>query len=394
MPESITPEAFLANYWQKRPVLLQQTLTNVALPTLSPDELAWLATQPDVESRIVFTERTGSQEAYRVEHGPFDETYLRKLPASDWTILVHDVDKHLPELAAWFAQVPFIPKWRIDDLMVSFAAPGGSVGPHKDNYDVFLCQDVGTRHWRVSEDRSLPQDENSSDLALLRPFAEMVMYDCTQGDVLYLPPGIAHWGIAADKCMTFSIGMRAPDKLELAVCAARVLSHHLVNEPGQPEERDDEFYADPDLLSDECCGARISSRSLERLFEQDLIDRSVDLATAAIIFGSQVTDPKAWLDPDQPSDQEIRLVSTGDKALSAHGMARFAWYQDSDTGIVFVNGQARESNRVCTQFFRQLCERGTVQSAEIQELNGSQANGGFLVWLLEAGAFDLQTSDE
>ena len=120
------------------------------MPVLEPDELAWLATLPDVESRLVFTEGTRANARYRVEHGPFEEQRLSELPQSNWTLLVQDVEKHLPDFRQWFECVTFVPDWRIDDLMISFAAPGGSVGPHQDNYDVFLCQGMGRREWRLA----------------------------------------------------------------------------------------------------------------------------------------------------------------------------------------------------------------------------------------------------
>lgn len=373
---------------------MPQTLARAALPTLEPDELAWLATQPDVESRIVFTERSGSGIAYRLELGPFEEEYLSGLPDNDWTLLVQDVDKHLPDFSAWFEQVSFIPKWRIDDLMVSFAAPGGSVGPHKDNYDVFLCQGAGTRHWRISEDGSVPPDDNATDLALLLPFEETATYECTRGDILYLPPDIPHWGIATDRCTTYSIGMRAPNKSELAVCASRVLSQGPVDSPVEANTGNNEFYTDRDLRQDESAGTRISLRSIERLFEQGLIERTLGTYQAAIIFGSQVTDPKAWLDPDKPSNGEIRRAMTGIETLSLHGMAQLAWFQENEIGLAFVNGEARDSSRVCTRFFHKLCDDGNLQPAQIQELNAATSGSAFLGWLLENGAFDLGAINE
>ena len=116
-------------------------------PSMSRNELGWLATLDDVESRIVFIDRSATSSHYRVETGPFDTEFLQNLPKRDWTLLIHDVEKHLPAMRAVLQVVPFIPDWRVDDLMVSFAAPGGGVGPHRDNYDVFLCQGTGIRNW-------------------------------------------------------------------------------------------------------------------------------------------------------------------------------------------------------------------------------------------------------
>ena len=152
-PIDMSAERFLATCWQKTPLHLPGALDSES-PALSGEELAWLATLDDVESRLVFTERHDGGTRYRVESGPFDEELLSSLPDSDWTLLVQDVEKHLPDFRQLLSLVPFIPDWRIDDLMISFAAPGGSVGPHKDNYDVFLCQGSGHREWRIDNNSS------------------------------------------------------------------------------------------------------------------------------------------------------------------------------------------------------------------------------------------------
>lgn len=389
MPRSTTPREFLATYWQKRPVLLPQTLKNAPLPQLTPEELAWLATQPDVESRIVFTERTDKKVSYRVEHGPFEEDYLAALPDQDWTLLVQDIDKHLPDFVAWFAEVPFVPGWRFDDLMASFAAPGGSVGPHMDNYDVFLCQGSGIRRWQLSDDRSPTPDDNATDLALLRPFDASTTHDCRQGDVLYLPPGVPHWGVAAEKCVTYSIGMRAPARQELAACASRIYSRSSENIWREDNSSNDVFYVDPDLELEEVAGAQISGRSIERLYEQNLVDHTLDPGEAAIVLGSQATDPKAWLDPEKLSLDEAQLAASGHKRLNVHGMARMAWYEDRETRICFVNGEAREVNPACVEMLRRLYDHGSVLPAHIQAIKQAPEGTEFLLWLLERGAFDV-----
>ena len=172
---------------------------------ITADELAGLALEPYVESRII--ERDGGE--YRLHHGPFDEAaFNRQLP---WTLLVQAVDHWLPEVAALRQLVSFLPGWRIDDVMVSYAGDGGSVGPHYDNYDVFLLQGEGCRRWRVGqwcgEDEPLvPHGE----LRILARFEEQADYLLEPGDILYLPPRVAHWGIAEGECTTFSIGFRAP----------------------------------------------------------------------------------------------------------------------------------------------------------------------------------------
>lgn len=310
-------------------------------PTISRNELAWLATLDDVESRIVFTEPRGNKRAYRVEAGPFDAEFLRSLPKRDWTLLVHDVDKHLPSMRRLFRYVSFIPDWRIDDLMISFAAPGGSVGPHMDKYDVFLCQGIGVRAWRFATGNVEADPSASDDLALLQEFGHGDSCRAGKGDVLYLPPDVPHWGVAKRACLTYSIGMRAPT-----------------------------FYADPDLRLSEARPGYLSPQALRRA------------GSHAEMLGSSVTELKQWLRPDAPAPSDIASIlatSSAPQRLRLHGMTRIAY----DDGAVYVNGAARPLQPSERAALQALCER--------RRLDRSSATGighECLQWLLEQGTFE------
>lgn len=386
---SLSPESFLEKYWQKQTLFLPGA-ADADLPSLDANELAWLATLPDVESRLVFTERTDSKTGYRVEQGPFREDDLKALPAEDWTLLVQDVDKHLPAFREYFGQVPFIPSWRIDDLMVSFAAPGGSVGPHKDNYDVFLCQGKGSRNWLVSDDRSAPADPSIRSLSLLKPFEPTQERLCNVGDVLYVPPGIPHWGIAKEFCTTYSIGMRAPTRAELATGYARVYS------PGSdaPTVEDDRssltFYADSDLQPGEADNGQISVASARRAKEQKLLDEARSDEELMLVLGSVVTDPKAWLDPDQPSAGDVEAVLQGRRELRVHGMALITWCESDDFRFVFVNGSARRIPASATGLVRALCVDRVAHRDAILALAAHREGLEFISWLLDHGLLDIE----
>ncbi|HEY6723776.1 MAG TPA: cupin domain-containing protein [Polyangiaceae bacterium] len=216
---SLTHEEFLRRHWQQRPLLVRGALPGFQAP-LSADDLAGLACEADVESRLVSGRLGGG---WQLEHGPFEEETLARLPEREWTLLVQDVDKWVPEVAALLALFRFIPDWRIDDIMVSFAAPGGSVGPHTDQYDVFLLQAQGRRRWQLSEhfDRALLPDV---DLKILERFSPEQEFVVEPGDLLYLPPNVAHYGLALDAAMTLSIGFRAPNQRELiGACAEQLI---------------------------------------------------------------------------------------------------------------------------------------------------------------------------
>ena len=361
-PDAITPQTFLREYWQKSALPMPRALPG-RLPEIDEDELAWLAMQDDVESRLVFTERSGQRNTYRVEHGPFDEQRLRELPEENWTLLVNDVEKHLPELRAWIAAVNFIPDWRIDDLMISFAAPGGGVGPHSDNYDVFLCQGSGTRQWRICND-SVPADPAASeDIALLQPFDGEIR-TCGHGDVLYLPPGVAHWGVAEDKCMTYSIGMRAPR-----------LSDLLSSLVGTAE---DPFYADADLATTEAAAGYISADALRRA--RDLLQQAANMSDSEIgaLLGRYVTRPKGWLRPDG-SDAPLNPG----RVLQLHGMARIAW----DEERIYINGASRSLSPAQRDLVVKLCEERTLDCSLIPELLLKVELRQLIEWLQTQGAF-------
>jgi len=357
-------------------------------PALEADELAWLALQQDVEARLVFTRRTDAKVAYELRQGPFESSAFTALPRIDWTLLVNDVDKHLPDFRAFFAHINFLPDWRIDDLMVSFAAPGGSVGPHVDHYDVFLVQGKGRRRWAVgSADRTEPADD-ASGLSLVRPFEPDATWDAAEGDVLYLPPGIPHWGIATDDCVTYSIGMRAPTMRELAFGYARV-----TGTDGTAVTADPVFYADPDLGPDEAVPGCIHPRAVDRIRQQELLGPDVDDVTLAQTLGCVMTDPKAWLMPDPPGRQRVDALLMQPVDLAVHGMARIAWHPAARLQV-FVNGDAFEADPGLLAFVKRICERRAVDAAEIAAAASVRDGAELVRWMLNEGLFDVDRSDK
>jgi 50S ribosomal protein L16 3-hydroxylase len=206
----ISPEQFLEEYWHKKPLLIRGAIPNFQ-GIISPNELAGLACEEGVQSRLVSRQKS----QWSCEDGPFSEKRFARLPKKDWSLLVQSVNYYLPEAQKLVEQFNFIPYARLDDLMVSFAPDGGGVGPHFDSYDVFLLQGLGQRLWKVShqEDLSLVED---APLRILKNFETDEEWTLSPGDMLYLPPHLAHWGIAVGECMTYSIGFRAPSASELA----------------------------------------------------------------------------------------------------------------------------------------------------------------------------------
>lgn len=359
---------FLDRHWQKSPLFLPQAVERLR-PAVSRNELAWLATLDDVESRLVFTDRGGGRVRYRAESGPFDAGYLVGLPRRDWTLLVHDVEKHLPTMRRLFDYVPFIPDWRIDDLMVSFAAPGGGVGPHRDNYDVFLCQGIGGREWHVAPGHVADDPAASDDLALTAPFEGQV-HTAREGDVLYLPPSVAHWGTATRACITYSIGMRAPQRSDL-----------LAGLPDSSQENP--FYIDPDLAPGESVPGCIAPAAIERAMRLVGMTNG-DRHRIAETLGRYVTQPKDWIAPDKADSAEAAGVVhalTRGLTLRVHGMARIAW----DDRNLYVNGACRPRSGTDSSWLESICARRSVSGT--RSLSPELLD--CLKWMLQEGAFEL-----
>jgi 50S ribosomal protein L16 3-hydroxylase len=370
LPGNLTAKTFLKRYWQKQPLFMPGALARVR-PSITRNELGWLATLDDVESRLVFVERKQNRCHYRAETGPFEPKYLQDLPKRDWTLLVHDVEKHLPAMRALFQQVPFIPDWRIDDLMVSFAAPGGGVGPHKDNYDVFLCQGIGVRNWHFTMDNVIADPDASDELALLAEFTGDADLNTTAGDVLYLPPGVAHWGTARRACMTYSIGMRAPELSDFS-CS-----------PESAIPNKNNFYRDPDLYTGEARSGYISRASAKRaLLLLGLSNsRHDDVATA---LGRFATETKDWLKPEgagaEETEEILEILRDGGR-LHVHGMSQIAF----DDRMLFVNGSSMALPRNAAALIEKICADRSLSGAVCDDVEHCE----MIRWMLQSGAFEI-----
>ena len=320
---------FLRTYWQKAPLLIRNPWTDWRNP-LDPDELAGLACEEGIESRLIL--RQGAD--LMLENGPFAETRFADLDAGPWTLLVQAVDHHAPDVAALIEPFRFVPDWRIDDIMVSYATQGGGVGPHFDQYDVFLIQGLGRRRWRVGPrcDGTTPLLPHQ-DLRLIADFDATGDWVLEPGDILYVPPGFAHDGVAAsDDCMTYSIGFRAPSRAELV----EGWSEHRIDMLAE-EDR----YADPDLMPQTNPG-EIAPAALDRLHAM-VMETLADRSAFARWFGSSNSLPKyaeADWRPEQPVDQKALGTCLARGApLIRNPASRFAFIRQPDDAILlFVDG--------------------------------------------------------
>ncbi|WFF42446.1 cupin domain-containing protein [Salinicola endophyticus] len=370
----LTPAQFLSRHWQKSPLLIRGALPDFVSP-LEPDDLAGLACEPEVESRLV--EEQGPEKAWQVSHGPFDDTTFARLPESGWSLLVQAVDHYVPEVAGLLAQFDFLPQWRLDDIMVSYAPSGGSVGPHVDQYDVFLLQASGRRHWQLG---GKPGDEApliaGIDLRILDTFEVQPDQDWVlePGDMLYLPPGVAHHGVSAsDDCMTFSIGFRAPSVDETVTAFADYIGEQL---------GDAQRYADADLQPPQHPG-ELDDAAVERVRALLLaaIDRPDQMAQW---FGRAMTQPK-YLDqlvpsdsPSDPAEVEAALRA-GEHLLHSPG-SRFAWRGQTPTqATLFADGDALDCDPALA---RRLCDAEPLDQESLAHPEAATV----LAALLDAGS--------
>ncbi len=320
--------AFLRDYWQKRPLLVRQAFPDFD-PELGADDIAGLALDELAESRLV----RGSYPAHdwQLDYGPFDEQTLRSLPERDWTLLVQDVEKHYPPLRRLVDSFDFLPRWRIDDLMVSVAAPGGSVGPHTDQYDVFLLQAEGRRRWQIAEtfDARL---RDGTELNVLESFEPEQEWLLEPGDMLYLPPGIAHHGVAVDRCMTWSIGMRAPSAADLLQGLGEWLA---------AERNEGPRYADPGLAAGKP-GSELDATAIGQFGE--LLSGAAageDFREFLGAFLSRYRLAHEPLGPEQPLEPARLSAALGAGSRLQHNpWTRLVWATTQDGARLFAAGTA------------------------------------------------------
>ncbi len=376
----ITAREFMRDYWQKKPLLVRQAIPGFESP-ISPDELAGLALEEEIESRLVIEH---GERPWELRRGPFAEDAFAELPERDWTLLVQAVDQFVPEVAELLEQFKFLPKWRIDDVMISFAAPGGGVGPHFDNYDVFLLQGHGKRLWQVgqmcnSDSPLLPH----ADLRILAEFVKTEEWVLEPGDMLYLPPLLAHCGTAEDDCMTYSVGFRAPS-------AAEVLTH-FTDFLGQflPDE---ERYSDADAQPTDD-PTQIQRDALDRL-KTLLTEHMSDERLLMTWFGQFMTEPKyPELIAGIEIDEEAFLAGLEDGAvLVRNPSARMAWSEVGEDLVLFASGQSRLLSASLRELLKLVCSADALHIDNLGAWLADDEGRNLLVELVKQGS--LEFADE
>ncbi|MEM7562809.1 MAG: cupin domain-containing protein [Pseudomonadota bacterium] len=346
---------FIAGYWQKKPCVIRNAFVEFESPVSAP-ELAGLACEPDVHCRLVL-EKDGPT-PWHLRYGPFSESDFLELPTSHYSLLVSECEKWLPELTGLIDQFRFIPDWRIDDLMISYAPEHGSVGPHVDEYDVFLLQAEGQRRWQYTEKRiespSLIPDLELAILSDFNPDQEVIL---NPGDMLYLPPGYAHHGVALEPCLTYSIGFRAP----LALNALESMAME-IDQSGLNSVR----YQDPDLEIKRH-PAEITDQEIEKFsrLAMNLIQDSNDHWQNAI--GKMLSDSPVVKDP--LDEQPIHVSDLCASSWIRHPETRLLFHTNKQTISFYFNGRCHclPYDDAILEKIRILCDKREWSRALILE---------------------------
>ena len=383
--KEINLNTFLSEYWQKKPLIIRQALPDFINP-LSADELAGLALEEDVESRIVI-ETPNQETQWHLKRGPFSESDFSALPKTNWTLLVQGVDRLIPEVGELLDHFDFIPKWRIDDIMISYATQNGSVGPHYDNYDVFLYQAQGRREWALTSKKCNTENYiEHLELRIMHEFDVEERFVLEEGDMLYLPPHIGHYGIAlSDECMTYSFGYRSYQGQELWDSLGDYLSE---------KELFKTLYQDPDWshLKNTSELTEPAWKKAQSLLQQLISDEQIMKSW----FGCFATrlDQQAEQQLPMPleEDELIDMPDFIDKLEEGLGLikdasCRFA-YQVSDQKSeyrLYINGCEWDIQDVSHQLISLIANNRYVLNRELQPHLNNEDNQLFLfdLWKLQ-----------
>ncbi len=344
----ISQQQFLNEYWQKKPLLIKQALPNFLSP-ITPDELAGLSLEEEFESRLIIG--STNTKKWSLQQGVFTEQDFAQLPTKDWTLLVQGVDRHIDAVHNLITEFDFIPRWRFDDVMISYAATGGSVGPHFDYYDVFLLQGTGQRRWHLStQDCELDNYLKDVPLRIMDKFNTEQVFDVEPGDVLYIPPKVAHHGVSLDdNCTTLSFGYRATSAQEL---------FEFTNKPC-PKKLSQSYYQDPQWRHTE---------------QPALIPKCAIQQAQKILAIDSVQFAKFVTTLDAMDLQKLQLFEYDNEDFNLNGnyqlhpVCKIAYLQENNFVQVFINGKEIKFSGINNKILMDFCNKRRVNSLPCPKL--------------------------
>jgi|TARA_B110000483_G_scaffold141911_1_gene169588 50S ribosomal protein L16 3-hydroxylase len=368
--KNISPQNFIDEVWQKKPFVFEQSFPDIAELT-DGNDLAGLACENDVESRIISGHDLNG--AWQCQQGPFTSKDFSKLAETNWTLLVQGLDQWNDRAKQILEQFNFLPKWRLEDIMASYAPIGGSVGPHFDYYDVFLIQASGTREWQLGQ-----QCDHNSALQDNEQVKLLAEFDCQQrhqihaGDMIYIPAGLAHWGTATtDDCITLSVGFRAPSQNEILIQSLELLIEKLSN-----QEHSDRYKDSPESIDD-------NPYKINQHIQKSLptVQSQTDTSLTEQAFGQLVTEQRYFTDDGELEDWDVKKL-----AQALEGNPRCELIHDPSSRFAFTENYLfvnREAFKVSEPFSKMLCN-GLIE----RELNASELR--VLLDLLSEGSVQIK----
>lgn len=367
---SMDTQTFLRDYWQQKPCVIRGVFKGMP-PVVSPDELAGLACEEEVESRLLITDPQSGQ--FELLHGPFEEEKFGQLPSSHWSLLIQGVDLWSPEAADFVEQFRFIPNWRLDDLMISYSTPQGGVGPHYDNYDVFIIQAQGRRRWEIGGQYLEHQTEflAGQPVRILKHWQPEQSWELEPGDMIYIPPRVGHNGVAlSDDCVNYSVGYRAQHASEMLQHFAGYCANHCPDELRFADSQKELRQHSGEIQDEDL--HQVKNLLQQLLDDPDRLQRW---------WGEYVTEPK---NPEPGNSPESSLNNAGEpiKQLIQHcdlirraeGI-RFAFNRNDKGGCLYIAGQSFDLDATEVALAELLCDQNQYRSEQIADwLNNPTAN--------------------
>ena len=369
----ISNDVFLKKYWQKKPLLIRDAIKNFKSPITEKD-LFRIAQNENAISRLIEFKRG----IWQVKYGPFKKLDLPKKINTPWTILVQNMNHHLPFAESFLNLFKFIPYARLDDLMVSFATKKGSVGPHFDSYDVFLFQAKGEREWKISEQKKFSLDKKSA-IKIITNFKVKNTWVLKPGDLLYLPPNVGHWGVSqSDDCLTYSIGFRAPGTSEIQSKFLDFIQDNLITNKNN-------LYRDPNLNLQKN-PAEINSNMIKKI--QRIVNQ-LRWNTNSInnFIGQLLTEPieGAVFQTSKSMTVEVFIKDLVKKPLKLNPKTRMLFIKNN----FFINGELIEADKKSIMYLKQLANDREISIKSALNKKDLNALGIVLLPLYLSGFIDF-----
>jgi 50S ribosomal protein L16 3-hydroxylase len=371
--QQLSQEEFLKNYWQKKPLLIKKAFDRFTDP-VEPEELAGFAMEEFIESRIIT-----NKDGWQVNHGPFED--FSEYGDSNWTLLVQATNHWSNSTQALLKSFKFIPNWRIDDVMVSFSTPQGGVGRHLDQYDVFIIQGLGKRHWQVGlPDDTLTEFCPTDDLKQVSEFEPIIDVITEPGDLLYIPPNHPHNGYALENSLNYSIGFQAPNGKELlASLADYVIDNNLAEQRLTDADRQ---LADKPYCLDEADIVRLKNQLIMQIDAPEILNQ---------FLGKYLTQShhqlNIWTPENELSPEQVKYIISEHDIAPVDGIKKLML--SSPEPYLFINGEGFAIDEETTKLAELLAQESIVTKETLKSFSPSLKNLQLLTSVLNMGFFNL-----